>query len=133
MRFPDNPTQQPLMRFFTELGLDNVKIPYIMSTPSNANLFNSCNYTNGQLDVFASNKLFDPFFTQIPNLTGTADDMVNAQIDVFRDAFKESFDKGWDLLMENDQWSARGYMTTKGSKGVGTYSDQVSLCDASQI
>lgn len=125
MRFPDNPTQQPLMRFFTELGLDNLKIPYIMSTSSNANLFNSRNYSNDQLKIFTSNKQFDPFATGIPELTGTVDDMVNDHIGVFRDAFERSFEEGWNMLMESDQYSTRAYMTIKGTEGVGTYSDRV--------
>ena len=125
MRFPDNPTQKPVMDLFNEIGLQKQKIPYIMSIPENLNLFNSFVQSNAQVEVQASNGNFDPFSTRVRQLTARVDDMVNDQVNRFRDALVDDFDKGWELLMQYDMWSTRGYMTIHGDPKRGKYSDQV--------
>lgn len=126
MRFPDNPTQQPVMDLFDEIGLKKQKIPYVMSIPANLNLFNSVVRTNAQIEAQASSGDFDPFFTRVKKLTAGVDDMVNDQVDRFRKALVDDFDKGWELLMQYDMWSTRGYMTIQGDPKPGKYSDQAS-------
>ncbi|KAH8096670.1 hypothetical protein BXZ70DRAFT_329577 [Cristinia sonorae] len=125
MRFPDHPPMKPVMELFDELGLQKVKIPYIMSIDNNINLFNSAIRTNVQVQAAAEAGNYDPFRTRVKGLTGTVDDMVNAQIDPFRNKLKENFEEGWKEIMKFDTWSARGYMTTVGSPGVGTYTTEV--------
>lgn len=125
MRFPDNPTQKPVMDLFDEIGLQKQKIPYIMSIPANLNLFNSVVQSNAQVEAQASDGDFDPFSTGVRQLTAQVDDMVNDQVNRFRDALVDDFDKGWKLLMQYDMWSTRGYMTIQGDPKRGKYSDQV--------
>lgn len=130
MRFPDQPFMKPVMDLFDELGLQKAKIPYIMTTDNNINLFNSRLQTNAQVQAKAQAGKFDPFRTRVRGLTGTVTDMVNDQIDHFRKALVADFDQGWDELMKFDAWSTRGFMTIAGAPGVGTYSDRVGLFSA---
>ena len=125
MRFPDIPWMKPVMDLFTELGLDNVKIPYIMSVDDNINFFNGERLTNAQLQIKGQAKEYDPFRTQIKGITGTVDEMVKRQIEPFRTALKADFDKGWEALMKYDAWSTRGYMHLHGTAPYGTYDNQV--------
>lgn len=130
MRFPDQPFMKPVMDLFDELGLQKAKIPYIMTTDNNINLFNSRLQTNAQVQAKAQAGKFDPFRTRVRGLTGTVTDMVNDQIDHFRKALVADFDQGWDELMKFDAWSTRGFMTIAGAPGVGTYNDRVGLFSA---
>ncbi|KAH8096667.1 hypothetical protein BXZ70DRAFT_895787 [Cristinia sonorae] len=125
MRFPDTPPMQPVMRLFRELKLENVMIPYIPTIDDNINFFNNNIKTNTQVAAAADMGEFDPFRTWTRGLTGTAKDMYYAQIGPFRKALVENFEKGWRMLMKYDAYSTRGFMTIKGSDGVGTYSTKV--------
>ena len=125
MRYPDHPPMKPVMDLFDELGLQRVKIPYIMTTDANVNLFNSTLCTNAEVEEQAAEGRYDPFGTEVVGLNGKVDDMVKRQIKFLRNKLVEDFDKGWEELMKYDAWSTRGFMTIKGGPSVGPYSKQV--------
>lgn len=110
---------------FNELGLQKVKIPYIMTTDDNINLFNSKILSNAQVRAHAQAGNFDPFSTYVKGLAGTVNSMVNYQIDQFRKALVADFDQGWEELMKFDARPTRGHTTTHGAPKTGIYSDQV--------
>ena len=125
MRFPDIPWMKPVMDLFTELELDKVKIPYILSTDENLNFFNGKSLTNAGVKISAQEGKYDPFNTKVTGINGTVDDMVTRQIEPFRNALKVDFDKGFEALMKYDAWSTRGYMRLHGTAPHGSYDDQV--------
>ena len=125
MRFPDIPYMKPVMDLFTELELDGVKSPYIMSTSQNINFFNGRRLTNMELQIKTRAKEYDPFGTGVQGITGTVDEMIKRQIEPFRRALKDDFGNGWKALTNYDAYSMRAFMRQCGTVPHGKYDEQV--------
>ena len=109
MRFPHIPPQQRTFDLFNHLGLSDKLIPYIMSNDENDIL-----YFNGQAMTVAqynASSAEDPFVTGSEINPKEAEARFNAAIYPFKQALRENFDKGWEMLMKEDKHSMRTYLS----------------------
>ncbi|KAI9753801.1 MAG: ssDNA endodeoxyribonuclease [Chaenotheca gracillima] len=126
MRFPDNPVMKKTFDLFTLLGMqkqspsapNGVIIPYYMDGTKdgsqNPTYFNDIHYANAPplgnpIDPYDMNSQ-----TGMPipdNLLSIGPDAtINKVIDTYREAFKTDPKKGWDMLMDADNFTARDFL-----------------------
>lgn len=111
MRFPHIPPQQRTFDLFRHLGLSQPKklIRYIMSNDEHDILyFNGVRMTVDQYNV---SKALDPFFTGSGINPKEAEAKFNAAIYPFKKELRDNFEKGWEMLMNEDRHSMRTYLS----------------------
>ncbi len=111
MRFPYIPPQKRTFDLFNHLALPQTHkvIHYIMSNDNNDILyFNGIAMTVEQYNTSLS---LDPFQTGSGINPKEAEARFNAAIYPFKKELRDDFDKGWDMLMEEDRHSMRTYLS----------------------
>jgi len=109
MRFPHIPPQQRTFDLFNHLKLSNKLIRYIMSNDENDILyFNGIAMTVAE---YNASPAVDPFATGSGINPREAEARFNAAIYPFKKELIKNFDKGWEMLMNEDRHSMRTYLS----------------------
>ena len=114
MRFPINPLMEPVFRLFHDIGLDSKLLPYYFSiSDRNVLNFNHIRLFKDDRMVHTAEAFKIPDIPYEYSSTGWQKLLANA-LEPFRQALLEDFNtggsRGWELLMQYDKYSTRGYL-----------------------